>query len=345
MLNFKSVLITGGTGSLGQSLTKEILKKYPAIKKITILSRDEYKQYEMKKKFNNNIKKLRFLLGDVRDEARLMRAFSEIDYVFHAAALKQVPAAEYDPFEFIKTNILGAQNVIEASIKNNVKKVIALSTDKAASPINLYGATKLCSDKIFISANNITGKKKIKFSVVRYGNVFGSRGSVIPLFDQQKKSAIFTITDKRMTRFNITLKESIDMILWTLKYGLGGDIIIPKIPSYKITDLAKAINEKNKIKIIGIRIGEKIHEDLLTPSDSLRSIELDKYYIILPGNVKKKKNNFFYEDGFGGIKKLQYPGKFKIVDNNFSYNSFSNKKYLNIKDLKVLFKKYTNGLN
>jgi len=344
MLNNKSILITGGTGSLGRALTKVILKKLPKIKKIVIYSRDEFKQYNMKQEFKKNLNKnLRFLLGDVRDKERLKRAMQDVDFVIHAAALKQVDSAEYDPFEFIQTNIIGAQNIIEASMTSNVKNVISISTDKAAAPINLYGATKLCSDKLFIAANNIVGSKNIKFSIVRYGNVFGSRGSVVPLFLSQKNSECFTITDKNMTRFNISLKESIEMILWSLQNNMGGEIFVPKIPSYKILELVKSINSKNRVKIIGIRDGEKINEDLITESDSLKTIELKKYYIILPKEVRKEKNIFYYNDGFGGKKIIKYKNeKIKKVSSNFSYKSNNNKFFLDHKKLKKYFKKYNN---
>ena len=266
----KTILITGGTGSFGNIAVRKFLK-IKGIKKIIIYSRDEHKQHEMISRFNTKeLKLLRFFIGDVRDLERLTNAFEGVDVVIHAAALKQVDTAEYNPYEFIKTNIMGAQNVIQASIHNKVKNIIALSTDKAAAPINLYGATKLCSDKMFIAANNIVGNKDIKFSVVRYGNVMGSRGSIIPLFLKQKNNKLFTITDKRMTRFNITLQESIDMVIWSLVNNLGGEIYVPKIPSYKIEDLARAICSKSKIKIIGIRQGEKLHEEMITKDDRVK---------------------------------------------------------------------------
>ena len=248
MFNSKILLITGGTGFFGKSFINYCLKKKINFKKIIIFSRDEYKQYEMQKIYNpKKYKFLRYFLGDIRDQERLKTAFDNVDFVIHAAALKHVPAAEYNPIEFIKTNIFGSQNIIEASIFNNVKKVVALSTDKAASPLNLYGATKLCLEKLFISANNVVGKRDIKFSCVRYGNVLGSRGSVLPLFfEQNKKEEFFTITDKKMTRFNIMIDEAIEMVLYSLNSKDNGDIIIPKIPSIKIIDLAKAINPRKK---------------------------------------------------------------------------------------------------
>ena len=275
----KKILITGGTGSFGNAFVNYIVNNKLPLKKIIIYSRDEFKQFKMAEKFP--IKKfsfMRYFLGDVRDKDRLSRALGDVDIVIHAAALKQVPLAEYNPIEYIKTNILGAQNIIEASLDNNVEKVIALSTDKAASPINLYGATKLCSDKLFVAANNIKGNKKIFFSVVRYGNVMGSRGSVIPLFLETKKKNFFPITDTKMTRFNISLEEAVKMVIWSIQNLKGGEILVPKIPSFKITDLAKAICMKTKLKIIGIRPGEKIHEEMISASDSQDTYDLGRYY-------------------------------------------------------------------
>ncbi len=327
MLNNKTVLITGGTGSFGQEFVYQTIKKFPKIKKLIIFSRDELKQYEMEKKFP--IKQypfLRYFLGDIRDKSRLVRAMENVDIVIHAAALKQVPAAEYNPFEFIKTNIIGAQNIIEASLEKNVQKIIALSTDKAASPINLYGATKLCSDKLFIAANNIVGKNNQKFSVVRYGNVMKSRGSVIPHFIEQKKSGVITITDKNMTRFNILLSEGVEMVFWSLKNLIGGEIFVPKIPSYKIMDLANAISLKSEKKIIGIRPGEKIHEELISQSDSAHTIDLGKYYAILSPSGNMKINDYIKRKGG------------KKVPFEFSYTSGNNKKFLTIRELNKLLK-------
>ena len=326
MLNNKVILITGGTGSFGRVFCQEILNKYPKIKKIIILSRDEFKQYEMRteipKKFVN---KFRFFIGDIRDKSRLLMAFSGVDIVIHAAALKQVPAAEYNPFEFIKTNIYGAQNIIEASIYNNVKKIIALSTDKASSPINLYGATKLCSDKLFLSSNNIIGKTKITFSVVRYGNVMGSRGSVVPKFIEQKTKGFFTITDKNMTRFNLSLKESVNLVFEAIRYSkIGGEIFVPIIPSYRILDLAKAVDSKCKIKTIGIRPGEKIHEELISTVESRYTVKFKNKFIILPNLNKKNEDKY-----------LSVYGK-KFVANNFVYRSDLNSKFLSINELKKL---------
>ena len=323
MLNFKTVLLTGGTGSFGKAFVKLALKKYPKIKKLIVFSRDELKQFEMSKQFD--IKKnpcIRFFLGDVRDSERLKRALKGVDIVIHAAALKQVPAAEYNPTEFIKTNVIGAQNLIEAAIDNSVEKVIALSTDKAAAPINLYGATKLCSDKLFTAANNYSGKKKNIFSVVRYGNVWASRGSVVPEFIKvsKNKNLKVPITDPNMTRFSITLEKGVEMVLWSIKNAKGGEIFVPKIPSYKITDLAKSICPKNKTKVIGIRPGEKLHEELITKSDSELTVDIGRYYVILP-DIKSYK---------------LYISKFKAkkIIKNFSYNSRDNKKFLSVDELR-----------
>ena len=326
MLNNKVILITGGTGSFGKAFTKTILNKFKNIKKLIIFSRDEFKQYELRKIFpEKKYPCMRYFLGDVRDLNRLNLAFKEVDYVIHAAALKQVDTAEYNPFEFINTNIMGAQNVIEAALNNKVKKVIALSTDKAAAPINLYGATKLCSDKLFISANNISGKKDIIFSVVRYGNVMNSRGSVIPLFKQSKEKGFFNITDKRMTRFNITLKEGVNLVLYALKNSLGSEIFVPKLKSYNILDVAKSISAKAKINYIGIREGEKINEEMITISDSYNTIETNKLYIILPTKIPNKSRY---------LKKF----KAKKITEPFSYNSSDNPEKLTISDLKKIMK-------
>ncbi len=320
MFNSKNLLITGGTGFFGKSFIQYCLKKKINFKKIIIFSRDEYKQYEMQKIFSpKKYKFLRYFLGDIRDQERVKTAFNNVDFVIHAAALKHVPAAEYNPIEFVKTNIFGSQNIIEASIFNNVKKVVALSTDKAASPLNLYGATKLCLEKLFISANNVIGDKDIKFSCVRYGNVLGSRGSVLPLFlEQNKKQQFFTVTDKNMTRFNIMINEAIEMVLFSLKTKDGGDIIIPKIPSIKITDLAKAINPQKKIKYIGIRPGEKLHEELLTAQESVNTYDRGKYFVI--------KNN------------INNSQKLKKTNLKHGYNSLNNK-FLSTSEIKDCLKK------
>ena len=280
-LNNKSILITGGTGSFGKKFIETALSKFKP-KRLIVFSRDEQKQFNLQQKWKEGgSSPMRYFIGDVRDVDRLILAMRDADVVIHTAALKHVPAAEYNPFEAVKTNILGAQNVITASMATNVKKVIALSTDKASSPINLYGATKLTSDKLFIAANNFKGLKNIKFSVVRYGNVMASRGSVVPFFLNKKKEGIIPITDKRMTRFNITLQEAVNFVLFCLEKMWGGEIFVPKIPSYRLEDLAKAIAPRNKIKIIGLRPGEKIHEEMISTSDAVNTIEYKKYFIFL----------------------------------------------------------------
>ena len=329
MLNNKSILITGGTGSFGSAYLEYCLKKYKKIKKIIIFSRDELKQFNLREKYSNTpkiLKKIRCFLGDVRDLHRLRFAFKDIDYVVHAAALKQVESAEYNPLEVIKTNILGAQNIIDAAIYNKVKKVVALSTDKASSPINLYGATKLCSDKLFLSSNNIIGSRDLSFSVVRYGNVLGSRGSVVPEFIKQNKSKEFKITNKNMTRFNILLADGVKLVDTVLNKSIGGEIFVPKMSSYRLMDLAKAISSTNKIKIIGIRPGEKIHEDILTNPDARSTYDLKDYYVLLNDNKKLKS---YYAKKF----------KAKKVPSDFFYNSGSNKKFLTISEIRSILKK------
>lgn len=327
MLNNKTVLVTGATGSFGKEFVSTIYKKFPKIKKLIVFSRDELKQSEMREMYSEKKNSsLRFFLGDIRDEKRLIRAAKNVDVIIHAAALKQVPAAEYNPMEFIKTNILGASNVIEAAITCKVKKVIALSTDKAASPINLYGATKLCSDKLFIAANNYAGNRQIAFSVVRYGNVMNSRGSVVPAFMKMKKKNKLMITDKNMTRFNISLQEGVNFVLKSLKLAQGGEIFIPKLPSYKILDLAKAVAPTAKIKVIGIRQGEKIDEELITKSEALNSLEFKDFYVIFPSGKSEIKRKY--------LKNLRG----KKLKSNFSYNSRDNK-YLSVKQLKKLIGK------
>ena len=323
----KTIIVTGGTGSFGRVFAKYILSNHREIKKLIIFSRDELKQYQISNTMNEvDLKKVRFFLGDVRDKDRLNRAFKDVDIAIHAAALKQVPAAEYNPFEFIKTNIVGTQNVIESALDNNVSNVIALSTDKAVAPINLYGATKLCAEKLFISANNISGNKDIKFSVVRYGNVFGSRGSVFPLFESLKKNKHFPITDLNMTRFNISLIESIKLIIWSLKNNIGGEIFVPKLPSYKIKNLATAINPNNKIKIIGLRPGEKIHEELISELEASNTYDLGKYYAIFNNPPKKIQKRIKSKK----LKKIKFS----------SYSSGKNSKLLNISELKKIITDY-----
>ena len=326
MFNNKSILITGGTGSFGQQFVKTILENFqPA--RVVVFSRDELKQYEMAQKYS--APSLRYFLGDVRDLARLKQATEGIDIVIHAAALKQVPAAEYNPFECIKTNVLGAQNVVEACLANNVQRVVALSTDKAAAPVNLYGATKLCSDKLFIAANNIRGKRDIRFSVVRYGNVMGSRGSVIPFFLEKKKTGTLPITDPRMTRFNISLQDGVEMVMWAIQNAWGGEVLVPKIPSYRITDVATAIAPECLQNVIGIRPGEKIHEEMITSSDSASTVDLGKYYAILPAT--------------GAFTIEQYCAEMqaKLVAPGFAYDSGSNPDYLSIEQLRGLISAYS----
>lgn len=324
-LNGLSILVTGGTGSFGREFVETVLREHPGVKRLVVYSRDELKQFEMNQEFPESFyKQMRYFIGDVRDADRLRRAMEDIDIVIHAAALKQVPACEYNPFEAIKTNILGAQNVIEAAIDRGVKKVVALSTDKAAAPINLYGATKLCSDKLFVAANNFKGKRDIKFSVVRYGNVMGSRGSVIPFFLKKRREGILPITDERMTRFNISLHDGVKMVLWALENAQGGEIYVPKIPSYRILDLVEAIGPECKHPIIGIRPGEKIHEEMITASDSFNTVDLGRYFAILPsgeGSYIEK-----YCAAHGG-----HP-----VPVGFSYNSGSNVDFLSIEQLRQL---------
>ena len=329
MLNGKSILITGGTGTLGKALTREILIKFPDVERLVIFSRDELKQFEMAQDFPvSKYPSMRYFLGDVRDLDRLKRALEDVDYVIHAAALKQVPAAEYNPTEFIKTNIIGAQNLIEACLDNHFKGVVALSTDKAAAPINLYGATKLCSDQLFVAANRYKGKRDLSFSVVRYGNVMGSRGSVIPFFLNKVSGGSLPITDPEMTRFNISLEEGVDMVLWALKNSINGEIFVPKIPSYRITDLATAIGPSCKHEDVGIRPGEKIHEEMITESDSLSTVDLGKYYAILPAGGEHSVTK--YCELTGG----------KILHKGFSYNSGTNPDFLTVDQIRDLIISY-----
>src|SRR6187402_1332659 len=293
MLNNKSILITGGTGSFGKEFVKIVLEKYPGIKRLVIYSRDEQKQFQMANDYpEGRYPQLRFFIGDVRDYNRLRMALKGIDTVVHAAAMKHVHIAEYNPMECIKTNIMGAENVIMACLDADVENVVALSTDKAAAPINLYGATKLASDKLFTAANNIRGHRDLRFSVVRYGNVMGSRGSVIPYFQDRRKSGVLPITDPRMTRFNISLQEGVDMVLWAIDNAWGGEVLVPKIPSYRITDVATAVAPECRQETIGIRPGEKIHEEMITASDSLNTVDLGKYYAILPNGGQFNMQDF-----------------------------------------------------
>ncbi|HMU85326.1 MAG TPA: UDP-N-acetylglucosamine 4,6-dehydratase (inverting) [Leptospiraceae bacterium] len=326
MLNQKSILVTGGTGSFGKRFVGTILKQFPDIKRLVVYSRDELKQFEMAQEFpESQYKQIRYFIGDVRDKERLSYAVEGIDTVVHAAALKQVPAAEYNPLEAIKTNILGAQNLIEACIDKGVKQVVALSTDKAAAPINLYGATKLCSDKLFIAANLYRGNHDIKFSVVRYGNVMGSRGSVIPFFLKQKEKGFLPITHPGMTRFNITLDEGVNMVLFALANMWGGEIFVPRIPSYRILDVAEAIAPGMEKRIVGIRPGEKIHEEMITETDAISTIEFEKHFVILPSfqpawNIDEFRSHF----------------KGSFCKEGFRYNSGENSEYLSVDQLRTL---------
>jgi nucleoside-diphosphate-sugar epimerase len=323
----QSILITGGTGSFGKAFIRQVLEHCPKIKRLVVYSRDELKQYEMAQEFpEEKYPQIRFFLGDVRDLNRLSRALEGIDTVVHAAALKQVPAAEYNPFEFIKTNVLGAQNLIDACLDNKVKRVVALSTDKAAAPINLYGATKLCSDKLFLAANNFKGGRDLRFSVVRYGNVMGSRGSVIPFFIKKAQTGLLPITDLNMTRFNITLEEGVEMVTWALEHAIGGEILVPKIPSYKISTLAEAIGPSCKKEIVGIRPGEKLHEEMITVSDSPSTVDLGEYFSIIGTNNNEKKQEY--------IEKT----KGKHVEYGFEYQSGKNKEFLNVENIRKLIK-------
>ena len=326
MQEISSVLITGGTGSFGKAFVKTVLTRFPNIKRLVVFSRDELKQFEMSQDFSESQHKgLRYFIGDIRDYTRLRRALEGIDTVIHAAALKQVPAAEYNPFEFIKTNIIGAENLVQACLDADVKKIVALSTDKAAAPINLYGATKLCSDKLFTAANNIRGTRDMTFSVVRYGNVMGSRGSVIPFFLEKKKTGILPITDPAMTRFNITLQEGVDLVLWALQNAYGGEIFVPKIPSYRITDLAEAIGPDCEHFVVGIRPGEKIHEEMITTSDSFNTVDLGPYYAILPQR---------------GLSIERYCEKTNAAPlaPGFAYNSGSNPEFLTVDQIRDLIR-------
>ena len=325
----QSILITGGTGSFGRAFVRSVLEHCPKIKRLVVYSRDELKQFEMQQEFPEALfPSLRFFIGDVRDQNRLTRALEGIDTVVHAAALKQVPAAEYNPFEFIKTNVLGAQNLVEACMDAKVKRVVALSTDKAAAPINLYGATKLCSDKLFIAANNFRGERDLRFSVVRYGNVMGSRGSVIPFFLDKAKTGVLPITDPEMTRFNISLEEGVEMVFWALEHGMGGEIFVPKIPSYRIEDVAQAIAPNCKHEIVGIRVGEKLHEEMITRSDSPNTLDIGDYYAILGSGSQNQKEQYLQRKNA------------KEVDNNFAYDSGTNEDFLSVDQIRALIKRH-----
>ncbi len=326
------ILITGGTGSFGKAFVAEILKRFPDIERLVIYSRDELKQWELQQLFTEKqFPQLRFFLGDVRDRDRLRRALEGIDTLVHAAALKQVPAAEYNPIEFINTNVIGAENVVQACLDTDVKRVVALSTDKAAAPINLYGATKLCSDKLFIAANNVKGQRDLRLSVVRYGNVMGSRGSVIPFFLEKAKTGVLPITDPAMTRFNISLSEGVAMVLWALEHALGGELFVPKIPSYRITDVAEAIGPSCEKPITGIRPGEKIHEEMITASDSFTTIDLGDYYAILPSDGRVQQR--YQEAGISS----------SAVPTGFAYNSGSNPQFLSVEQLRELIREHVDS--
>jgi UDP-N-acetylglucosamine 4,6-dehydratase/5-epimerase len=329
MLNNKSVLVTGGTGSFGKAFVRTVLQRYPGVKRLVIFSRDELKQFEMAQEFSpREYPQLRFFIGDVRDAARLKRACEGVDVVVHAAALKQVPAAEYNPMECIKTNVLGAQNVIEACMDTAVTRVVALSTDKAAAPINLYGATKLCSDKLFVAANNIKGSRDLRFSVVRYGNVMGSRGSVIPFFVEKRASGELPITDPQMTRFNISLQDGVEMVLWSIEHAWGGEILVPKIPSYRITDVAEAVAPTAAKRVVGIRPGEKLHEEMITASDSPNTVDIGRYFAILPSGGEYGIDD--YAERMGGRR----------VQPGFCYDSGSNTDFLSVPQLRALIEKH-----
>lgn len=332
MINNKTILITGGTGSLGNALVKHIFDNYPKVEKVIVYSRDEQKQFQMAQEYPaNRYPQIRFFIGDVRDKTRLIRALNGVDYVIHAAAMKHVPIAEYNPDECVKTNIHGAQNVIDACLETGVERVVALSTDKACAPINLYGATKLASDKLFVAANNIKGTNPIRFSVVRYGNVMGSNGSVIPFFINKKKSGVLPITDPNMTRFNITLQGGVDMVMYALENAWGGELFVPKIPSYKIMDVAEAIAPECKKEIVGIRPGEKVHEEMITASDSFNTYDLGNYYAILPVTTTWKLDGYIKE--FNAKK----------VQEGFSYNSGTNSEWVSVEEIRVLIKEHVDS--
>lgn len=327
MLKNRTILVTGGTGSFGKKFIETILLKYPEIERVVVYSRDELKQFEMAQQFpTEKYRQMRYFIGDVRDRDRLAKAMEGIDIIVHAAALKQVPACEYNPFEAIKTNIHGAQNIIEAALERGVKQVVALSTDKAAAPINLYGATKLCSDKLFVAANNFKGNHDIRFSVVRYGNVMGSRGSVIPFFMKKRSEGVLPITDERMTRFNITLEEGVRLVLFALENMWGGEIFVPKIPSYRITDVAEAIAPHCRQEVVGIRPGEKLHEEMITATDALCTVEFDRYFVILPSIPLWDIDRFVTT--FNG----------RPCGDGFCYNSGTNSQWLSVSQIRELIK-------
>ncbi|MFM7704427.1 MAG: UDP-N-acetylglucosamine 4,6-dehydratase (inverting) [Rubrivivax sp.] len=325
----QSILITGGTGSFGRALVRTILQRWPDVRRIVVFSRDEFKQFEMAQQFPaSKYPQMRFFIGDVRDAQRLRRAMEGIDIVVHAAAMKQVPASEYNPFECIKTNVLGAQNVIEACLDSQVRRVVALSTDKAAAPINLYGATKLCSDKLFVAANNVRGSRDLRFSVVRYGNVLGSRGSVIPFFLDRREQGELPITDPAMTRFSISLQQGVDMVLWAIDRAWGGEILVPKLPSYRITDVAEAVAPQARQRVVGVRPGEKIHEEMITASDSPNTVDLGDYYAILPSSPE-----FSIDDYCARMEASR-------VQSGFCYDSGSNEEFLSVPQLRAMIEQH-----
>lgn len=331
-LDGKRILVTGGTGSFGKKFVEMVLSRYPKVERLVVYSRDELKQYEMQELYpKSKYPQLRFFVGDVRDLDRFRRACESIDIIIHAAALKHVPIAEYNPIECIKTNVLGAENVVNAAMDCGVKQVVALSTDKAAAPINLYGATKLCSDKLFIAANNFKGKRDLKFSVVRYGNVLGSRGSVVPFFLEKRKEGFFPITHAQMTRFNITLEEGVEMVLHAIANSWGGELFVPKIPSYKITTLAEAIGPQCRLDYVGIRPGEKIHEEMITETDSLNTYDCGTYYVIAP--VMPTWNEKEWISHFSAKK----------VPEGFKYNSGSNTEWLAVDEIRQLVRKHVDA--
>jgi len=327
-----SILITGGTGSFGKAFVSAVLERCPNVRRLVIFSRDELKQFEMRQQFpEDKYPAIRYFLGDVRDKDRLRRALQGVDTVVHAAALKQVPAAAYDPFEFIKTNVIGAQNVIEACLDTDVRRVVALSTDKAAAPINLYGATKLCSDKLFLAANNVKGTRDLRLSVVRYGNVMGSRGSVIPYFINQARRGLISITHKDMTRFNISLEDGVNMVFWGLQNAIGGEIFIPKIPSYRIEDVATAVAPSITPTYIGIRPGEKMHEEMITSNDAGNAWDIGSYYAILGQHMEIALEH--YSRGFD----------YKRLPNDFSYKSDTNPSFLTVQEIRDLIIKHVDN--
>jgi UDP-N-acetylglucosamine 4,6-dehydratase len=329
MLNGKKILVTGGTGSFGKKFIETVFKKYPDVKRVVVYSRDELKQYEMAQQYPlEKYPQLRFFIGDVRDGERLKRACERIDIIVHAAALKHVPIAEYNPIECIKTNINGAENIVNAALGCGAQKVVALSTDKACAPINLYGATKLCSDKLFIAANNMKGTRDLKFSVVRYGNVLGSRGSVVPFFLKKRKEGVLPITHEGMTRFNITLEEGVDMVMYAIENAWGGELFVPKIPSYKITDVTKAVAPDCRTEVVGIRPGEKLHEEMITETDSLQTYDCGKYYVIAPSLHSWKLSDWIKT--FNAQK----------VPEGFKYNSGTNTEWVSPEEIRTLIIKH-----